>query len=52
MRITLVCENCGNILVQEDISPEEVIKAVDVPYRIKMPVCPLCAKIKKAWKKK
>jgi rubredoxin len=52
MKIDLVCNNCGHILFQQNITPKEVIKAIDVPYRIKTPVCSVCSKIKKEWVKK
>jgi hypothetical protein len=51
MRITLVCENCGFIKAELNMTPSEVIKSIDVPYRIKAPVCSVCSKIKKGWVK-
>ena len=51
MRITLVCEYCGAIKAELNLTPKEVIKAIDVPYRIKTPVCSVCSKIKKGWVK-
>lgn len=52
MRITLVCNNCGHILVSKEITPIEASKANDVPHRVKVPVCSVCSKIKKEWVKK
>lgn len=52
MRETLVCENCGHILIEVNLTPKEVIKAIDVPHRTKVPVCSVCSKIKKEWVKK
>lgn len=52
MRITLVCEYCGVIKAEFELTPSEVAKSEDVPYRIKTPVCSVCSKIKKGWVKK
>ena len=52
MRITLVCEYCGVIKAELELTPSEVAKAEDVPHRIKAPVCSVCSKIKKGWVKR
>jgi tRNA(Ile)-lysidine synthase TilS/MesJ len=51
-RITIVCEQCGVILKDIEVSDKEFEKSKDVPLRIKQPVCSVCSKIKKEWIKK
>jgi len=51
-RIVIVCEHCGVILREKEVSDKEFEKSKDVPLRIKQPVCSVCSKIKKGWIKK
>ena len=51
-RLALTCGNCGHYLIQMKVKDAEFQKSKDVPLRIKVPVCSVCAKIKKGWVKR
>ena len=51
-RIVIVCEHCGTILREYNVSDAEFEKSKDVPLRISRPRCNVCSKVKSAWYKK
>lgn len=50
-RIAIICEHCGHYLIEYKITDAEFEKSKDVPFRIKQPICSVCSKVKKGWKK-